>query len=294
VKIRAPAKVNLRLRVIGKRQDGYHLLDTIIVPVSLFDEIEITKITKGRNNTAAAEQPEVTCDHPLVPAGEKNLAYRAARLLLKGKNIRERVRIHIAKRIPVGAGLGGGSSDAAAVLLGLNRLLRFNYSLQELEKISLSLGADVPFFIKAVPARARGIGERLSAIRHFPRLWMVILYPGFPLSTAWVYRNLRLKLTKHRLNNSINFTYLSGSPEEIRRLLVNDLETVTVSRHPKIGLLKENLTRAGAIGSLMSGSGSSVFGVFDSRQRAQQALCRLREEGEAQAFLVQVLRQRRR
>ena len=265
-----------------------------MVPVSLFDEIEIIKITRGRNNAAAAEQPEVTCDHPLVPAGEKNLAYRAARLLLKEKNIRERVRIHIAKRIPVGAGLGGGSSDAAAVLLGLNRLLRFNYSLQELEKISLSLGADVPFFIKAAPARARGIGERLSAIKHFPRLSMVILYPGFAVSTAWVYRNLRLKLTKQRLNNSINFSHLSGSLEEIRRLLVNDLETVTVRRYPKIGLLKENLTRAGAIGSLMSGSGSSVFGVFDSRQRAEQALCRLREEEGTQAFLVQVLRQRRR
>jgi 4-diphosphocytidyl-2-C-methyl-D-erythritol kinase len=294
VKIRAPAKVNLRLRVVGKRQDGYHLLDTIMVPVSLFDEIEIIKITRGRNNAAAGEDPEVTCDHPLVPAGEKNLAYRAARLLLKEKNIRERVRIHIAKRIPVGAGLGGGSSDAAAVLLGLNRLLRFNYSLQELEKISLSLGADVPFFIKAAPARARGIGERLSAIKHFPRLSMVILYPGFPVSAAWVYRNLRLKLTKQRLNNSINFSHLSGSPEEIRRLLVNDLETVTVRRYPKIGLLKENLTRAGAVGSLMSGSGSSVFGVFDSRQRAKQALCRLREEEGTQAFLVQVLRQRRR
>jgi 4-diphosphocytidyl-2-C-methyl-D-erythritol kinase len=294
VKIRAPAKVNLRLRVVGKRQDGYHLLDTIMVPVSLYDEIEITKITSDRNNAVATEHLDVTCDHPLIPAGEKNLVYRAARLLLKEKNIRDSVRIHIDKRIPVGAGLGGGSSDAAAVLWGLSRLLRLGYSTQELEKISLSLGADVPFFIKAVPARARGIGERLSAIKHFPRLWMVILYPGFPVSTAWVYRNLRLKLTKQRLNNSINFSYLSGGPEKIRRLLVNDLETVTVSRYPKIGLLKENLTRAGAVGSLMSGSGSSVFGIFDSRQEAQLAFCRLKEKEGAQAFLVQVLRQRRR
>jgi 4-diphosphocytidyl-2-C-methyl-D-erythritol kinase len=292
VKIRAPAKVNLRLRVVGKRQDGYHLLDTIMVPVSLYDEIEIGATRTDRYDLVASKQLEVTCDYPLVPAGEKNLAYGAARLLLKEKNIRGCVRIHINKRIPLGAGLGGGSSDAAAVLLGLNRLLRLNYSLQELERISLALGADVPFFIKAVPARARGIGERLSAIEHFPRLWMIILYPGFPVSTAWIYRNLRLKLTKPRLNNSINS--LVGSPEKIRRLLVNDLETVAVSRYPKIGLLKENLTRAGAVGSLMSGSGSSVFGVFHSRQKAKQALCRLREEAGAQAFLVHVLRQRRR
>ena len=292
MKIRAPAKVNLGLRVIGRRPNGYHLVDTIIVPVSLYDEIEITKTRRSRKGAAGSKQLEVTCDHPSVPAGEKNLAYQAARLLLKEKNILEGVRIHINKRIPVGAGLGGGSSDAAAVLLGLNRLLHLNYSSKELERISLSLGADVPFFIKAVPARARGIGERLTPIKGLPKLWLIILYPGFSVSTAWVYRNLRLKLTKPRLNNSINS--LLGTADQIRRLLVNDLESVIVSRYPKISSFKEDLTRAGAVGVLMSGSGSSVFGVFDSRQRARQALCRLREEEGAQAFLVQVLSKRRR
>jgi 4-diphosphocytidyl-2-C-methyl-D-erythritol kinase len=293
VKIRAPAKVNVRLRVVGKRQDGYHLLDTIMVPVSLYDEIEIIKTRAGQKDAVASKQLEVTCDHPLVPAGEKNLAYQAARLLLKDKNIRQGVRIHIKKLIPVGAGLGGGSSDAASVLLGLNRLLRLNYSSKELERISLSLGADVPFFIHAVPARARGIGERLTPIKGFPSWWMIILDPELPVSTAWVYRNFQVKLTKPGVNNSINS--LLGSPEKIRRLLVNDLESVTVRRHPKIGLLKEKLTRTGAMGALMSGSGSSVFGVFNSREGAEQALCRLREEEEGvQAFLVHVLRQRRR
>ena len=281
MKIRAPAKINLRLRVVGKRKDGYHLVDSIMVPVSLYDEIEIIKAR------SRGEHLQVTCSHPWVPAGKNNLAYQAASLLLKETKIRDDVRIHISKRIPVGAGLGGGSTDAAAVLLGLNRLLRLNYSLKKLEKISLSLGADVPFFIKGVPARVQGVGERISPIKKFPRIWLVIAYPGFSVSTAWVYRNLRLKLTKSRVNTSI--ISLLESPDKIGRLLVNDLETVTASRYPKIALLKEKLTRAGAAGVLMSGSGSSVFGVFNSRRRAKQALLRLKKEEESETFLVQVL-----
>jgi 4-diphosphocytidyl-2-C-methyl-D-erythritol kinase len=281
VKIRAPAKINLRLRVVGKRKDGYHLVDSIMVPVSLYDEIEIIKArTRGKHL-------QVTCNHPSVPSGKKNLAQQAASLLLKEAKIRDHVRIHISKRIPVGAGLGGGSTDAAAVLLGLNRLFHLNYSLKKLEKISLSLGADVPFFIKRVPARVQGIGERISPIKKFPRIWLVIAYPGFSVSTAWVYRNLRLKLTKSKVNTSI--ISLLESPDKIGRLLVNDLETVTASRYPKIALLKEKLTRAGAAGVLMSGSGSSVFGVFNSRRRAKQALLQLKKEEEIETFLVQVL-----
>jgi 4-diphosphocytidyl-2-C-methyl-D-erythritol kinase len=287
VKIRAPAKINLRLRVVGKRKDGYHLIDTIVVPVSLYDEIDITKKRRHGAGEMNAKHLEVTCDHPLVPGGEKNLAYQAASMLLKHNKIRESVHIHISKRIPVGAGLGGGSSDAAAVLVGLNRLLGLDYSLKKLEKIALPLGADVPFFIKRVPARARGIGERLTPIRGFSPLWLVIAYPGFPVSTAWVYGNLRLKLTKSSVNTSI--ISLLRSPDKIGRLLVNDLETVTASRYPEIGLLKEKLIRAGAAGALMSGSGSSVFGVFDSRRRAEQALRRLRKQEGVETFLVQTL-----
>ena len=286
MKIRAPAKINLRLRVVGKRKDGYHLIDTIMVPVSLYDEIEITK-SRAHGTVANAKLVEATCDHPAVPQGEKNLAYRAARTILNDKPMGERVHIHIKKRIPVGGGLGGGSSDAAAVLIGLNRVFSFNYSSKELERIALSVGADVPFFIRGVPARARGIGERLTPIRGLPQFWMIIAYPGFPISTAWVYGNLGPKLTKYKLNTSINFPL--RSPETISRLLVNDLETVTAGRYPKVGLLKEKLIQAGAIGALMSGSGSSVFGVFDSRRRAQHALRGLRKEEGVETFLVQAL-----
>ena len=187
----------------------------------------------------------------------------------------------------MGAGLGGGSTDAAATLVGLNRLFRLDYTLKGLENVAFTLGADVPFFVKGVPVRARGIGERLTPLRKMPRLWLIILYPKFPVSTAWVYRNFSPKLTKGTVNTSINFSL--GSPANFRKLLVNDLETVTMGRYPRIGLLKEELTRQGAVGALMSGSGSSVFGVFRSKRSAERAFRRLLKQREVQTFLVRVV-----
>jgi 4-diphosphocytidyl-2-C-methyl-D-erythritol kinase len=287
VKIRAPAKINLRLQVIGKRADGYHLLDTLLLPVSLYDEIEISKVRPIGGKTAPNNPLTVTCNDPLVPRGKKNLAYKAALLILSDAKVSAQVHIRIRKRIPVGAGLGGASTDAAATLVGLNRLLRLGYTSKRLEEMSLALGADVPFFVKAVPARARGIGEHLSPLRGVPRLWLIILYPNFSVSTAWVYRNLPSKLTKPIANTSMNLS--PGSPANLSKLLVNDLETVTMGRYPRIGLLKEELARQGAVGSLMSGSGSSVFGIFPSRRSAESAWRRLRKEKGVQAFLVRVL-----
>ncbi|HSK30194.1 MAG TPA: 4-(cytidine 5'-diphospho)-2-C-methyl-D-erythritol kinase [Candidatus Limnocylindria bacterium] len=288
MKIRAPAKINLTLRVVGKRTDGYHLLDTIMLPVSLFDEIDIRKARLqviGKRN--CGPRVEVTCDHPMVPGDETNLAHRAASLLLKRARSRQPIEIHIRKRIPLGAGLGGGSTDAAATLVGLNRLLKLRLTTQQLERIGLSIGADVPFFIRGRPARARGIGERLNRLRGVPRFWLVLLYPGFPVSTAWVYRNLRVKLTKPSVNTSIASS-LKSIPKR-GGLLVNDLETVTIKKYPQIGLLKIRLANAGAGSVLMSGSGSSVFGIFSSKRRAQEAFRRLRQEEGAQTFLVRVL-----
>jgi 4-diphosphocytidyl-2-C-methyl-D-erythritol kinase len=287
VKIRAPAKINLWLRVVGKRSDGYHLLDTLLLPVSLYDEITIEKGRKSGKQNALKDRIRVSCDDPSVPQGRQNLACKAALLILTEKGIDEPVKIRIRKRIPVGAGLGGGSTDAAATLVGLNRLFRLGFTLKRLEKISSALGADVPFFIRGVPARARGIGERLTPLRRVPRLWLVIVYPGFPVSTAWAYGNLSPKLTKGIVNISINLSL--GSSANLRKLLVNDLETVTMGRYPRIGSLKEELARQGAVGTLMSGSGSSVFGVFPSKRSAERAFRRLRKEREVQALLVRVL-----
>lgn len=288
MKIRAPAKINLYLRVVGRRKDGYHLLDTILVPISLYDEIEIQKF-KSENDRAGSSRSRirVTCDHPLVPAGRKNIAFRAADLIMKTANNDQPISIHIHKKIPVGAGLGGGSSDAAAVLIALNRIFRLGYSSRRLEKLGLSLGADVPFFIRRRPARARGIGERLTPLAKFRRFWLVILYPGFPVSTAWVYGKLYSKLTKSKLNTSIIASLRSFA--EIRKVLVNDLEAVTIGKYPRIGLLKKQLLREGAGGALMSGSGSSVFGIFASRRLAFSAFKRLKKEEGVQAFLAQVV-----
>lgn len=285
MRIRAPAKVNLSLRVVGKRKDGYHLLDTVMVPVDLYDEIWMTR---RESKKAGGGELKVTCNHPLVPSGKENLAYKAASLLLARKGIGIGVHIHIRKGIPVGAGLGGGSSDAAATLQGLNRFFRLGCKRGEILSLAVSLGADVPFFIYACAARARGIGELIRPLPRFPRLWIVILYPGFPLSTRWVYQNLRpIKLTKAIENNTINLSI--GDSEELKCLLVNDLEKVAISRYPRIAFLKERLIQEGAAGALMSGSGSSVFGIFPSGQSARNAFRRLRKEEGVQAYLVRSL-----
>jgi 4-diphosphocytidyl-2-C-methyl-D-erythritol kinase len=286
VKIRAPAKINLGLRVVGQRDDGYHLLDTIMVPVSLYDEIHIIA-KSAREVRSSSSKLTVTCDNSALPTDEENIVFRAANLIMKENSIRERVKIHIKKRIPIGAGLGGGSSDAAATLIAMNSLFRLNYSVRRLKKRAYGLGADVPFFIDRRPARARGIGERLTPINTLPWNWAVIVYPRFPVATNWVYRNFVAKLTKARANTSIISPLRKSSGQQ--RLLVNDLESVTLARYPRIRFLKEKLISAGAAGALMSGSGSAVFGLFDSRGNAARALSRMQKEDGVDTFLVRFL-----
>ena len=260
------------------------MLDSLMLPVSLYDEIEIRKAKRAPR---AIPRIAISCDHPLVPLGEKNLAFAAAQLLLSRIETRWAVHVHIRKRIPVGAGLGGGSTDAAATLVGLNRLFKLGLSEARLEKLALSLGADVPFFVRARPARARGIGERLSPISGLARFWLVILYPGFPVSTARVYQRLATTLTKTKVNTSIATSLTS--PDAIASLLRNDLESVALKMHPGIQLLKDKLLREGAAGGLMSGSGSAVFGIFRSKKAAEKAYYWLRKEERVDAFLVRVL-----
>src|SRR5262245_21064910 len=192
-----------------------------MVPVSLYDEIDIRKLRRGGDNKNTAPLITVHCDHALAPGGEQNLAHRAARLILHWAKSSQAVEIRIRKRIPVGAGLGGGSTDAAATLVGLNRLLRLGFSARQLERLALKLGTDVPFFIRGFPARARGVGQRLQLLGPMARCWFVIMYPGFPVSTGWVYRKLPATLTKPIVNTSIT-TSLTG-PGSLAKMLVNDL-----------------------------------------------------------------------
>ncbi len=256
-----------------------------MVPVSLYDEIQITKIIgEGRSSSSRLT---VICDNPAVPRDEGNIVFRAAQLIIKENSIRESVAIHIKKRIPIGAGLGGGSSDAAATLIAMNSLFRLNYSTRRLKKRAYGLGADVPFFIDRRPARARGIGERLTPVKSLPWKWAVIVYPGFPVTTAWVYQNFDAKLTKAMANTSI-ISPLRKLFDQ-RRLPVNDLESVTVARYPRIKFFKEKLIAEGAAGALMSGSGSAVFGLFESKGNAARALSRLQKEDGVETFLVCLL-----
>ena len=283
MKVFAPSKINLYLKIVGKRDDGYHFLDTLMVPISLGDDVELL--------WANADDPPLTLmtEGVEVPDGPENLVYRAAQLFLEqieGQVPRPLV-IRLFKRIPVGAGLGGGSSDAAATLLGLNALTGAGFSEKRIMSLALRLGADVPFFVSGTAARARGIGEQLSRVGPLPKLWIVLLYPNFEVSTSWVYRNLRFNLTNSSSDNNL-FENL-GTPAKVARVLLNDLETVTIGRYSDIVRLKERLIEAGALGSLMSGSGSSVFGIFATQHAARKACAMLGGYQDTRAYLVSSL-----
>jgi 4-diphosphocytidyl-2-C-methyl-D-erythritol kinase len=269
ITLTAPAKVNYRLDVLRRRDDGYHDLRMIMQPIDLCDEVAIRRV----------EQPGIAvhCGADGVPEGEGNIAWRAARALFDPADAGFGLRIDIIKRIPVAAGLGGGSSDAAAVLDGVNRLLGLGLSRERLREVGVTLGADVPFFLLGGPALAEGIGERLTPLEGIPRAWLVLVNPGIPVSTAWVYGNVNLSLTTGHLIPYIPLFY--GDLSEVAAILANDLERVTMEAHPVIARIKERLLAAGALGALMSGSGPTVFGLFDRQQAAEDACAALMETG---------------
>ena len=261
--LKAPAKVNYLLDVIRRRPDGYHDLRMVMQRIGLCDDVYLE----------LTETPQicVECGKDGIPDGPGNIAWKAARALLdlSGKNVG--VRIGIDKRIPIAAGLGGGSSDAATVLMGLNELLKLNFSDQKLMEIGVKLGADVPFFIFKRTALAEGIGEVLQPMPDMPRLWVVLVNPGVPVSTAWVYQSLRLTTEKELAKLPQFF----GTAEDVCSILSNDLESVTIPAFPVIAELKDHLLKAGAVGAMMSGSGPTVFGLFRDRAAAERAVALL-------------------
>lgn len=258
----SPAKINLFLAVSGRRPDGYHEIVSLMCPVALYDHIRIVFGGKG---------VRVTCSHPEVPSDRTNLAGRAAEAYLKALEPHGRppwtgIHIYIDKTIPVGAGLGGGSSNAAAVLTALNRSTGAILSIEELMAVGLTLGADVPFFIRGGPAIARGVGERLERYSGLPPLWAVIVYPGFSISTATVYGQLKMTLTK--CEKKLRKVLLKKEHFSLRTHLCNDLETVSINAYPVIGTVKDALLASGAEGAAMSGSGSAVFGLYCDAEEA--------------------------
>ncbi len=267
MKIFSPAKINLFLQVLGKRPDGYHDLMSLMCCIGLYDTVSLTF---GVKNIA------VSCHHPGVPEDDKNLAFGAAHLFLKTLKKNEGVKIIIQKRIPVAAGLGGGSSNAAAVFLGLNRYYGYPFSTEELMSMGLSIGADVPFFIFQKPAIASGIGEKLEAYQNLKNLKILLVFPDFSVSTADVYKKLNLGLTKCK--KKLKSFLLNEQRFDPRCHLCNDLEAVTASKYPVINTIKEALLNHGALGALMTGSGPTIFGLFsdsNAASRASQALFRI-------------------
>jgi 4-diphosphocytidyl-2-C-methyl-D-erythritol kinase len=272
---KAAAKINIRLKITGRRPDGYHELVSIMVPVTLFDEIRISPAAEGIHLETSGDP---------VPADETNLVFRAADAFLSRLGIRRGLSIELSKQIPVAAGLGGGSSDAASTLVTLNRIFSYPFSQRDLADIAVQLGADVPFFLKAGPCLATSIGEVLQPLHGWPPWWYVLVAPPVSVSTAWVYSNFRLKLTSPEPEYILNA--LKNGRFELRDLLENDLEAVTVKRFPVIETIKELLMAAGAEGALMTGSGPCVFGVFQSEAEASSAKAKIDSQNLGKVFVV--------
>lgn len=272
----APAKINLYLRVTGRRADGYHYLATLMQKVSLFDRVLLRKIDTGIR---------VFCPDSGLPENEGNLVYRAARLFLQTMAQRLHgelgVEITLHKKIPLAAGLGGGSSDAAAVLLGLNRLFATRCTESELLAMGGRLGADVPLFIVDWPvAWATGIGDRLHHAVPVTGYRILLVNPGFSVATAWVYEKFALtaagkKINLHNFHDEhaegadCPFTRRAIRPDE----LVNDLEAVTARQFQQISSLRERLLKGGAVAAMMTGSGPSVFGLFQEQEEEKAVAC---------------------
>lgn len=248
--ITVPAKINLWLEVLRKRPDGYHDISSLMLPLAVYDHIEL--------EPAGDDGIRVECDHPQVPKDETNLAWRAAQAYLARSGQRGGVRIRLRKNIPVGAGLGGGSADAAAVLLAMNRLCGQRLSVEQICETASRLGADVPFFIRQVPALATGIGEHLDAIADVPGYPLVLIKPPLSVSTGGVYQ--RLKLTRE--GSRIKIAAFLACPWRPQDFMENDLESVTLNDYPLLSQIKQWMIAEGALGALMSGSGPTVFGIF--------------------------------
>jgi 4-diphosphocytidyl-2-C-methyl-D-erythritol kinase len=263
--IQAPAKINLFLRIVGKRPDGYHELYSLMCPVGLYDTLTLS---------FDRQEVSVACVHPDVPEDATNLAVRAAHHFFKAAFTDRSasalgVHIELHKAIPVGAGLGGGSSDAAAVLRALNDHFGSPLTTPELQRVGARIGADIPFFLCGGPAVATGIGDRLKAFPHLSPWTALLVYPNTSISTAWVYKNLNLRLTKDE--KKLSKFHFDGQFFNIDKHLVNDLEPVTERVLPVIGQIKRLLMENGAAGAMMTGSGSTVFGLYADAKRAARA-----------------------
>ena len=279
ITLKSRAKINLSIDVLGKRQDGYHLVEMIMQTIDLYDLIEI--------NEKDNDQITIKSTSDEIPLDCNNLVYKAANLIKKTFNINKGVEIHIKKNIPVAAGMAGGSSNAAAVLVGLNKLWNLNLSNQQLEKIGLKLGADVPFCINGGAVLASGIGEELTPIKGLTKdVCILVCKPDLFVSTKEVYECIDSKDIYKRPNNKFLIECLKN--EDTRQLaenMFNVLEGVTMDKHPVIQQIKDIMTNNRALGAMMSGSGPTVFGLYENREDAVKCKAILEKQFK-QTFVV--------
>ena len=272
----APAKINLFLLINGRRSNGYHLIFTMFQKISLWDEIELS-VDQGEKRRIYLE-----CPGSKLTSGPGNLAYQAADLFLEEAGLDLAIKILLRKKIPIGGGLGGGSSDAASVLKGLNELAGFPLNGSSLHLLGCSLGADVPFFLLEAPtAVGRGIGTELKVV-NIPHGWYVLVYPGFSVSARWAYENYVLTVQDED-------TIFDADKVIQSAMWRNDLEKVIIAKYPEIGRIKEELMALGAEAALMSGSGSTVLGSFLSQEEAHRAASSLEINRGFRTLLVESL-----
>lgn len=282
VTIFAPAKVNLILRILDRRADGFHNLWSLMQTVGLEDEIAI-------QCSPHHADIKLQCDSLSLSTDQTNLVYRAAAAVLQHSGLKVGVEIALIKRIPMGAGLGGGSSDAAATIIGLNRLLNLGWSVMKMAQVGQMLGSDVPFFFFAPSATVTGRGEQVNAIRVTGSRWVVLVNPGFPVETKWAYQQLSatrsvvqpLSDTHARLGRAIHLSW-----EQVIDVAENDFEIPVFNAHPVLRELKQQLLTEGAEVALLSGSGATIFGVFKNEAGAQQARARFQTNPQLKVFVV--------
>ena len=270
MKMKAYAKVNISLDIVGKRDDGYHLLRMIMQNIDLYDEIIVEK-----NNKDII----IECNKNYVPTDSRNLAYKAAIAFKERYNIAEGVKIKIFKNIPVSAGLAGGSTDAATVLKIMNKLFEVNASDEELMELGLKLGADVPYCIKGGTALCEGIGEIITPLNPFKNKIIVLVKPSFGVSTKEVYKNFNMeKVKKHPETEELIKAMDEDNLRYVAYNMKNLLENVTLKKHKVLIDLKEEMNKYGAINSMMSGSGPTVFAFFDDKLKAQKCFEKMKQK----------------
>lgn len=282
----ANAKINLTLDILGTREDGYHEVAMIMQEISLHDTLSMGKINQGISLTIVIEGQQGT-----LPADESNLCWKAAALVQKEYNLQEGVEIHLTKRIPMAAGLAGGSADAAAVLKGMNHLFRLGMTEARLCELGARLGSDIPFCIMGGTMLATGRGEVLTRLPSFPRLSVVLAKPPVGVSTAWAYKTYDAGYDgPHPDNEAMLEAIHGGDAHKAASLLCNVLEGVTESEHPVIADYKRLMMEHGAMASMMSGSGPTVFGLVREKQQAWHLADTLKKyDGEAGVFVAETL-----